>query len=233
MRTVLTRIMERVLRDRKAILLFVGPALLLYVLVLLIPIVWSIGYTFWQGSPITGFEFASFDNYLELVEDRNFRKALWFSVRYAAVVTTGQIIFGLLLALLYAFYLKRASALIRTLVFFPVVLPTVAVAQMFVKFFAIAPQYGLVNAVLQRVGLESLIQAWLGAGQRDDTFDPLYVQNGLHLQPVWLRQHRRRHAHLAQPGRHPVCVQIRAAGRYRVTNQEIGNGNYDSQTEQV
>lgn len=156
--------MEKVLGDRKAVLVFVGPALLLYVLVLLIPIIWSIGYTFYEGSPIGGFNFNGLGNYSTLLQDQDFRKALWFSLKYAAVVTSGQIILGLLLALLYAFYLRQASALIRTLVFFPVVLPTVAVAQMFVKFFAIAPQYGLVNAALQRIGLESLIQPWLGAG---------------------------------------------------------------------
>lgn len=97
-------------------------------------------------------------------KDRDFINSFWFSARYAVVVTTGQVFFGLLLALLYVFYLKRSSAIIRTLVFSPVVLPTVAVAQMFVKLFEIAPQYGLVNAVLDRVGLDAWIQPWLGQG---------------------------------------------------------------------
>ena len=156
--------MEKTLGDWKAVLVFVGPALLLYTLVLLIPIVWSIGYTFFEGSTIGGFEFAGFDNYTKLFQDRGFWQALWFSVKYAAVVTTGQVFLGLLLALLYVFYLKQASSLIRTLVFFPVVLPTVAVAQLFVKLFEIAPQYGLVNAMLDLVGLEVWIQPWLGQG---------------------------------------------------------------------
>lgn len=159
-----SKIMQKVLGDRKAILVFVGPALLIYVLVLLIPIVWSIGYTFYEGSPIGGFTFSGLENYTRLFQDQDFVKALWFSLKYTAVVTTGQIILGLLLALFYTFYLKHASALIRTLVFFPVILPTVAVAQMFVKFFAIAPQYGLVNALLALFGLESLVEAWLGRG---------------------------------------------------------------------
>lgn len=156
--------MERTLRDPKAVLVFVGPALLLYAAVLIIPIVWSIAYSFFDGSPIGGFEFVGFGNYVDLVHDKDFLNSLWFSARYALVVTTGQVFLGLLLALLYAFYLKRSSAIIRTLVFFPVVLPTVAVAQMFVKLFEIAPQYGLVNAVLDRVGLDALIQPWLGQG---------------------------------------------------------------------
>jgi raffinose/stachyose/melibiose transport system permease protein len=156
--------MERVLGDRRAVLVFIGPALLLYLLVLLIPIVWSIGYTFFEGSAISGFEFAGVANYVQLVQDRDFWQALWFSTKYAALVTTGQVVFGLLLALLFHFYLKRASALVRTLLFFPVVLPTVAVASMFGKLFAIAPQYGLVNAMLDLLGLDAAIQPWLGQG---------------------------------------------------------------------
>lgn len=156
--------MERTLRDRRAVLVFVLPALLLYTLVLLIPIVWSIGYSFFEGSPIGGFEFVGLSNYGKLWQDKDFLNSLWFSAKYAIVVTTGQVFLGLLLALLYTFYLRRSSPFVRTLVFFPVILPTVAVAQMFVKLFEIAPQYGLVNAILAGVGLESLVQPWLGQG---------------------------------------------------------------------
>jgi multiple sugar transport system permease protein/raffinose/stachyose/melibiose transport system permease protein len=60
---------------------------------------------------------------------------------------------GYLLALLYVFSLRRASGIIRTLVFFPVVLPTVAVAALFSAIFAIAPQPGLINSAAQGLGL--------------------------------------------------------------------------------
>lgn len=156
--------MQKMLRDRKAILAFVGPALLLYASVLLIPIIWSAVYSLYEGSPIRGFEFTGLANYRKLLQDNDFLHSLWFSAKYAAVVTTGQILLGLLLALMYVFHLKRGSTFVRTIVFFPVVLPTVAVAQMFVKIFAIAPQYGLVNALLDLFNLDSWIQAWTGQG---------------------------------------------------------------------
>ncbi|HEX6288795.1 MAG TPA: sugar ABC transporter permease [Herpetosiphonaceae bacterium] len=154
--------MEKVLRDPKAVLVFVGPALLVYALVLLIPIVWSIGYTFFEGSAISGFTFVGFANFVRLMQDRRFWNALWFSTKYMLVVSSGQVLLGLLLALLFHFYLKRASSVVRTLVFFPVVLPTVAVAAIFSKLFAIAPQYGIVNAVLELFGLQAV--SWLGRG---------------------------------------------------------------------
>jgi ABC-type sugar transport system permease subunit len=154
--------MDRVLRDPRAVLVFLGPALLLYLLVLLIPIVWSIGYTFFEGSPISGFTFVGLANFVQLAEDGRFWNALWFSTKYMLVVTTGQVLLGLFMALLFHFYLKRASSVVRTLVFFPVVLPTVAVAAIFQKLFAIAPQHGLVNAMLELVGVQAL--PWLGRG---------------------------------------------------------------------
>jgi ABC-type sugar transport system permease subunit len=154
--------MQGTLRDWKAVLVFVGPALLLYALILLVPIVWSLGYTLYSGSVITGFKFVGLGNFVTLWEDTKFHKALWFGSKYALVVSSGQVILGLLLALLYAFYLRKTSLWVRTIMFLPVVLPTVAVGQMFAKLFAIAPQYGLVNSVLDRLGMDGAIQAWLG-----------------------------------------------------------------------
>src|SRR5215471_5699090 len=139
--------MEAILRDRRAIILFVGPALLVYTLVLLGPIIWSLVYTFFSGNVIQGFTYVGLHNFGTLVHDAAFWQAFRFTVKYAIVVTVLQVSLGLGLSLLFIFYLQRGSALVRTLVFFPVVLPTVAVAQMFVKLFAIAPQYGLVNSL--------------------------------------------------------------------------------------
>lgn len=155
--------MERALRDRRAILVFVGPALLVYTLILLGPILWSFAYTFFSGGIITGLHPAGFSNYVKLVHDDMFWSAVGVTLKYAVSVTIGQVLVGLLLSLLYVFYLKRSSGLIRTLVFFPVVLPTVAVAQLFVKLFQIAPQPGLVNAGLDSAGLGAHAQDWIAS----------------------------------------------------------------------
>jgi ABC-type sugar transport system permease subunit len=121
--------METMLRDRRAALLLVGPSLLIYSLIVLVPVVWSLVYTLFEGNVLSGFQFVGFHNFTLLVSDSSFWQALVFTVKYAVAVTIGQVGIGLLLSLLYVFYLGRASGLIRTLVFFPVVLPTVAVAQ--------------------------------------------------------------------------------------------------------
>ncbi|MFF3409587.1 carbohydrate ABC transporter permease [Streptomyces sp. NPDC002742] len=148
--------MHRVLGDRRAIAILLGPALVVYSLIMLVPMVWSLGYSFTKGNSIDGFTGNGVANFSRLLDDPAVRHALWFTLKYAVVVTAGQVVAGYLLALLYVFFLKRASALVRTLVFFPVVLPTVAVGLLFQKFFQVAPQTGPVNSLLNAVGIDSI-----------------------------------------------------------------------------
>ncbi|MGQ4488996.1 carbohydrate ABC transporter permease, partial [Streptomyces sp. SAS_281] len=151
-----TPLMHRVLGDRRAIMILLGPALLVYTLIMLVPMAWSLGYSFTKGNSIDGFTGNGLANFTRLLSDQAVHDALWFTLKYAVVVTAGQIIAGYLLALLYVFFLKKASALIRTLAFFPVVLPTVAVGLLFQKFFQVAPQTGPVNSLLNAVGIDSI-----------------------------------------------------------------------------
>src|SRR6266498_2280754 len=125
--------METMLRDRRAALLLVGPALLVYTLIVLVPVIWSLVYTLFEGNILSGFQFVGFHNFVLLVTDPLFWQSLAFTLKYAVIVTLGQVGIGLLLALLYVFSLRRASGLIRTLIFFPVILPAVAIAQLFSK----------------------------------------------------------------------------------------------------
>ncbi len=153
--------MNRVLGDKRAIALLLGPALLVYSLIMLLPMLWSLGYTLFKGSVITGFTWAGGHNFSTFLHDKAAHEALVFTAKYAVLITVGQVTMGYLLALLYIFFLRKSSGVIRTLVFFPVVLPTVAVALLFQKFFEFAPQTGPVNSVLQALGLHGV--DWFGS----------------------------------------------------------------------
>lgn len=154
--------MNKVLRNKKAIAIYVLPGLILYTCFLIVPVVWSFYYTMFDGSPGIKWEFCGFANYTKLFTDKNFSKALVVNCKYILVVMAGQIILGLTMALIFHFWLKRFKSLVRTIVFFPVVLPIVAVAQLFTKIYEIQPHYGLLNSVLAGLGLENLVQPWLG-----------------------------------------------------------------------
>ena len=154
--------MNKVLGNKKAIALFVVPALILYAILVLVPVVWSLYYSLYSGSPGLQWEFTGLDNYVKLFHDKNFVNSLIVNVKYVLAVTVGQVGLGLLLALMFKFWLSRCKTIVRTLVFFPVVLPTVAVGQLFAKIYEIQPNYGLLNSLLRAVGLDNLVQAWIG-----------------------------------------------------------------------
>ena len=154
--------MKSVLGDKRAIAILLGPALLLYSLIVMVPVLWSLGLSFFKGNPLQGFEFNGVANFVKLFTDSYVHDAFWFTVKYAVIMTIGQVLFGYALALLYMFVLRRSSVLVRTLVFFPVVLPTVAISLLYQKLFQSAPNDGLVNELLVNVGLSGV--DWLGSG---------------------------------------------------------------------
>jgi len=153
---------ESGLGDKKTILILLMPALTVYTVIMLLPVLTSLGYTFFSGNPIAGFTPNGVENLKRLFDDPAVLDSLWFTLKYAVVLTIGQVALGYGLALLYIYSLRKASGIVRTLLFFPVVLPTVAVALMFQRMFQIAPQDGLVNSMLNGVGVGSI--DWFGDG---------------------------------------------------------------------
>lgn len=154
--------MRHILSNRRAALLFLAPALVVYLGVIVAPVVWSLVYSFFKGTPALGFQFIGFANFRQLWTDPTIRQTLGFTIKYTVVLSVCQLVFGYLLALFYIFVLRRSSTIIRTLVFFPVVLPPVAVSLLFNKLFAIAPQVGPVNSVLQAFGMRPV--DWFATG---------------------------------------------------------------------
>jgi raffinose/stachyose/melibiose transport system permease protein len=155
--------LDKVLRDKKAILVFVVPTLLMYLLVIFFPMCQSIYFTFFEGTPNVNMEWRGFTNYLKLFSDPEFFTSLVITVQYLVVVACGWVILGLLSALLLAYGLKKAQIdIARTVIYMPVVIPSVAVAGMFAKIFALSPNYGLINSLLDLMGLDRFIQAWSG-----------------------------------------------------------------------
>jgi len=154
--------MKKVLQNKKAIALFVVPALILYSVIVILPVLWSMYYSFFSGSPGLKWEFAGINNFIMLFKDSNFTSSVIVNLKYISIVMIGQVGLGLCLSLLFCFWLKKFKNLVRTLVFFPVVLPTVAVGQLFKKIYEIQPNYGLLNSILAQLGLQDLVQPWLG-----------------------------------------------------------------------
>lgn len=154
--------MKKVLGNKKAIALFVVPGLILYIGLVFVPVIWSFVYSFYDGTPGLKWEFTGLKNYQKLFIDARFKDALVVNLKYIGMTMLGQVALGLCMALIFKFWLKRFKNVIRTLIFFPVVLPTVAVGQLFVKIYEIQPNYGLLNSLLDNLGLSQWIQPWIG-----------------------------------------------------------------------
>lgn len=138
------------------------PALIIFVGIILVPIVWTAVYSLYSGMPGLNFTFSGIRNYFEIFKDPNTVASIKMNWKYILIVTPCQVLFGLLTSLMVHFAVSRAKTLVRTIVFIPTILPAVAVAQMFIKMMALVPNYGLINAVFDKLGLEQFVQPWLG-----------------------------------------------------------------------
>ena len=93
--------MDKLLRDKKAIIFFVAPAFILFTLILFIPICQSVYYSFCDYNALTKPEFIGFENYrLLFTSDRTMKLALKNSLFFLIYSVVTQLIAGLVLAAL-------------------------------------------------------------------------------------------------------------------------------------
>ena len=148
--------MNSIFGDRKTIFILLAPALVLYTLLKVVPVGWSLGLSFFEGNSLRGFEWVGVQNFTTFFTDPAALQSMWVSVFFAIVATALQVALGYALALLYVFVLRKGSTLVRTLVFFPTVLPTVAVAMLFRSFVAVGDNQGPINDIINFFGGESV-----------------------------------------------------------------------------
>jgi multiple sugar transport system permease protein/raffinose/stachyose/melibiose transport system permease protein len=148
--------MNSIFGDRKTIFILLAPALLLYTLLKVVPVGWSLGLSFFEGNSLRGFEWVGLQNFTTFFTDPAALQSMWVSIFFAIVATVLQVALGYGLALLYVFVLRKGSTLVRTFVFFPTVLPTVAVALLFRSFVAVGENQGPVNDIINFFGGESV-----------------------------------------------------------------------------
>ena len=93
--------MDKILRDKKAIFVFIAPALIMFLLVLIIPTIQMVYYSLCDYAALTPPEFVGLKNYKKLFfGDATFRIALKNSIFFMIFSAVTQQIFGLLLAVM-------------------------------------------------------------------------------------------------------------------------------------
>jgi len=159
-RTVAAHRPRRHRADRVAIVLFLAPALLLFVLLVLAPIALAatVSLVKWNGFVTSDPTFVGLDNFTRLLGDQVFVGDL----RRGLTIIVLSLVLQLPMALGLAMLLNqplRGRSLYRLLFFAPYVLSEVTTAVLFRIVFS--PEHGLATRTLAVVGLDDLGATWL------------------------------------------------------------------------
>lgn len=153
--------MHKLLRDKKTIFLLMFPGLVIFVFAVFLPIMLSIyyGMTDWSGIGVP--KLIGFKNFNELIfHDMIF----WTSLRNALFLGIAFIFIQHPLCITFAIILDRlggkSEKIFRAVFFIPCVISVAVTSKMWVGIYD--PQYGLLNKVLDILGLGVLKLQWLG-----------------------------------------------------------------------
>jgi raffinose/stachyose/melibiose transport system permease protein len=148
--------MNKVMSDKKAIFLFIAPAIFLILALIYVPIVQTgyFGLMKWNG--IGEKEFIGLKNYIHLIHDSLFWKSAYHSF-LLAVFSTISLIGYLVISMILAAKIKGAN-LLRKIYLIPMLLASVAIAQLWLKIYH--PTNGILNSLLVSIGIDNP-PAWL------------------------------------------------------------------------
>ncbi|MGH3392041.1 MAG: carbohydrate ABC transporter permease, partial [Actinomadura sp.] len=134
------------------------PSAVVYLVIFLVPTVLAFYFalTRWTLFDST---FVGLDNFREFLAEQNLRIGFQNTIIYAVVTSGLKVVLGLLLGVLLTSRL-RMRGFLRSVVFFPVLVSTVAVGITFSML--LKPGTGLVNQALALVGVDG--RDWLGDG---------------------------------------------------------------------
>ena len=153
--------------------IFVLPVMLGFFLFMAYPMLYGIFLSFYKWSGLGPKEWIGFDNYLRMIRDTHFLKALWNTTYY----TLGILLIGVPLALIWAIVLNqrflKGRNFFRMIYYLPVVTMMVAVSMLWK--WLLSTNHGLVNYLLGLVGLPRV--NWL--------LDPHWAMPGLILMSIW------------------------------------------------
>jgi raffinose/stachyose/melibiose transport system permease protein len=142
--------------------LFIAPGLLIILVFIYYPVIENIYSSLFSWTPFSDTkDFVQFDNYTRLFGDSIFLTAIRNNLVHALVSLLIQVFGALVLAaVLEDIVFRKVSPFLRTVYFFPVLIPITVTGLLFS--FIYNPQIGLLNKVLDVIGLGQFATGWLG-----------------------------------------------------------------------
>ena len=148
--------MDKLLRNKKAIIVFMAPGLILFTLILFVPICQSIYYSLceYKATSITGPKFIGFKNYADLLKDDTFWIALKNSFFFLVFSCVTQLIMGLFLAGLLT-NIDKGRNLFKNIIYLPCVLSSAALGLLWM--FIFSPKFGI-NKLIETFGVQDFVK---------------------------------------------------------------------------
>lgn len=134
----------------RAAYLFIAPAIVVLALMVAIPFLTTIGFSFTDVTFLQPTRFVGLENYQSLIQDPIFRQAVLNTLIYTVGVTVPTVLVGLLAALLLNMRF-RGRNLFRGVLYLPVLMSIAAAALVWVYLFN--PDAGPLNGLLSSLGL--------------------------------------------------------------------------------
>ena len=150
--------MKQVLGSKRNIMIFVFPALLIYSLFVLYPIINNVYLSLFKTNLMSTGKFVGLRNFVSLSKDRIFLSAL----KNNMFMVLGSLIAHLPISLIFGNWLFRkirGTHFFQTIFFMPCVICGVAVGMLWT--FIYHSEFGLLNNLLSTVGLSGLRHEWL------------------------------------------------------------------------
>lgn len=147
-------------RSRLSVIVFLLPPVLLFGGGVLLPIFQSLFLSFFRWDGITEMQFVGIDNYIKMFGgDPTFWKAFVNQLIYLVICVAIQMGAGLAIACLLL-TITRGRETLKVFYLMPAVISTTAIALLFQRIYSYDPT-GLVNSLLELVGLDGLARPWL------------------------------------------------------------------------
>ncbi|MDO4329563.1 MAG: sugar ABC transporter permease [Lachnospiraceae bacterium] len=139
--------------EKRAALLFVLPVVILLFAFLIMPAISTIRYAFTNYNILRpdDITFCGIDNFVELFQDKDFKKSLFNTIYFTIIVVPFQCALALALALLIS-PRKKGVSIFRAAYFSPNVTSMVVVAILWSVLYNPNPSTGLLNAFLTKLG---------------------------------------------------------------------------------
>lgn len=139
--------MDKILRNKKAIFIFIAPALIMFVLVLVIPMVQMVYYSLCDYAALTPPKFTGLANYKKLFfKDSTFKIALKNSIFFMIFSAITQQVIGLGFAVMLT-NIKKGRNLFKNIYYLPSVLSSAALGLLWA--FMFNPKIGINNLLAQ------------------------------------------------------------------------------------